>query len=164
MNGNGSSGLRFPDGKRFAFTIFDDCDNSTVENTKPVYDLLGTLGMRTTKTVWSFGSADPHPNWRGSSTLEDPEYAAFARELRATGFEIASHGTSMMSSPRGRVEEGLRIFAETFGHYPRSYANHGGNRENLYWSELRFRSRILKRLYAWKVTKDTYYSEGHVPG
>ena len=28
--------LQFPDGKSFAFTVFDDTDNATVENVRPV--------------------------------------------------------------------------------------------------------------------------------
>ncbi|MGI6449930.1 MAG: hypothetical protein ACOX3R_06475 [Desulfitobacteriia bacterium] len=44
-------GIQWPDGKRFAFTIIDDNDNATVQNNKPIYDLLLALGMKTTKTV-----------------------------------------------------------------------------------------------------------------
>lgn len=164
MKRAGAIRLRYPEGKHFAFTIFDDCDNGIVENTKPFYDLLERLGMRTTKTVWSLDSQDVHPNWRGSRTLEDPDYRALARSLHERGFEIASHGASMMSSVRDRTVRALEMFRETFGHYPRSYANHGGNRENIHWSETRFRSRVLQRLYAWRVTRDTDHSEGHVPG
>ncbi len=44
--------ISWPEGKTFAFTIFDDTDRSTVENTKPVYDFLKANGLRTTKSVW----------------------------------------------------------------------------------------------------------------
>jgi hypothetical protein len=159
-----AAALRFPGGKRFAFTIFDDCDNSTVANTRPFYALLERLGMRTTKTVWSLNSADVHPNWRGSSTLEDPEYRAFAQELQSRGFEVASHGASMMSSPRDRIRRALDTFREAFGHYPRCHANHGSNRDNLYWFQDRFRSRLLRVLYACRLAGKTHRSEGHVPG
>lgn len=44
--------IPWPDGKRFAFTIFDDTDHQTLENVPPVYDFLSDLGLRTTKSVW----------------------------------------------------------------------------------------------------------------
>ena len=47
-----SGSLDFPEGRKFAFTILDDTDDATVENVRPVYDLLTELGFRTTKTVW----------------------------------------------------------------------------------------------------------------
>ncbi|MBI2524693.1 MAG: hypothetical protein HYV93_01805 [Candidatus Rokubacteria bacterium] len=154
---------RFPGGKRFAFTVFDDCDNATVANTRPFYRLLEHLGMRTTKTVWSLGAEDVHPNWVGSSTLEDPEYRDFARELQAHGFEIASHGVSMMSATRSRTLRGIELFAGTFGHPPRTHANHGDNRDNLYWLDGRFRSRLLGLLYRYRAVRNGQSSEGHVP-
>jgi peptidoglycan/xylan/chitin deacetylase (PgdA/CDA1 family) len=156
--------LRFPGGRRFAFTIFDDCDNATVKNTRPLYRLLERLGMRTTTTVWPLESADVHPDWTGSSTLADPEYREFAQDLQSRGFEIAFHGASMMSAPRERTEEALEIFRATFGRYPRAHANHGSNRDSLYWSSTRFRSRLLQWLYDWRATTASRRSEGHLPG
>ena len=50
--------LRFPNGARFAFTILDDTDDSTLENVKPVYDRLRAYGFRTTKTAWPFKSPE----------------------------------------------------------------------------------------------------------
>jgi hypothetical protein len=47
---------RFPNNKKFAFTILDDTDLSTAENVGPVYRLLAELGMRTTKSVWPLAS------------------------------------------------------------------------------------------------------------
>lgn len=154
-------GLEYPDGRRFAFTIFDDCDNSTVKNTRPFYDLLERLGFRTTKTVWAIRSPDVHPNWAGSRTLADPEYREFTQELQLRGFEIASHGASMMSSPRDRTRWALEVFAETFGHYPRAFSNHGSNRENIYWFDARFRSGLLRTVYARTVGRHAGRSEGH---
>ncbi len=51
-------GINWPDKKNFAFTIVDDTDNGTVENTKPVYDFLYEQGIITTKTVWVYPSRD----------------------------------------------------------------------------------------------------------
>jgi len=40
--------MSFPNGNRFAVSILDDTDDARVENVKPVYDLLGEPGFRTT--------------------------------------------------------------------------------------------------------------------
>ena len=62
----------WPQGKRFAFTIVDDTDMSTVENVGPVYDFLSELGLRTTKTIWPIAPLGPPRT--GGQSLEDPDY------------------------------------------------------------------------------------------
>jgi hypothetical protein len=157
-------GLTLPGGKTFAFTILDDCDNASAENSGPFYELLAELGLRTTRTVWMFDSDDVHPFWQRSRTLEDERFRAHALALQYQGFEIASHGASMMSSTRERTARALEAFQQTFGHYPRVHANHGYNRENLYWLGARFNSRLIARLYALRAVSNGLASEGHVPG
>ena len=49
-----ASSPKFPNGARFAFTILDDTDDGTVQNTKPVYDALFELGIKASKTVWAY--------------------------------------------------------------------------------------------------------------
>ena len=49
---SGGTAPRWPDGKAFAFSVFDDTDLSTLENAPAVYRLLRDLGFRTTKSVW----------------------------------------------------------------------------------------------------------------
>jgi len=44
--------VAWPDGKRFAFTIFDDTDGTTLLNGPPIYDALTRHGLRITKSVW----------------------------------------------------------------------------------------------------------------
>ncbi len=69
----------WPGGHKFAFSIFDDTDWATVENVKPVYDLLADLGMRTTKSVWMFrGEGSPKIS---GATCEDRQ-GAFAPTSR----------------------------------------------------------------------------------
>ena len=41
----------WPQGKKFAFTIFDDTDLSKPGNYEVVYDFLRDLGFKTTKSV-----------------------------------------------------------------------------------------------------------------
>ena len=43
---------KWPDGKRFAFTIFDDTDRQNLNNVPAVYDFFHDLGLGTTKSVW----------------------------------------------------------------------------------------------------------------
>ena len=44
--------IKFPNGKKFIFTIVDDTDDAFCDKIKPVYDILYKNGLRTTKTVW----------------------------------------------------------------------------------------------------------------
>jgi glycosyltransferase involved in cell wall biosynthesis len=134
----------FPDNKKFAFTIFDDTDLSTVENIQPVYQLLAELGMRTTKSVWPLASV-PEGKYSGSS-LQDAPYRDFILQLRDLGFEIALHNVRNHHSSRQIVKDGLEAFRNIIGEYPAVHANHSRNAENLYWGAARFHS--LKPLYA----------------
>jgi hypothetical protein len=134
--------IAWPDGKDFAFTIFDDTDLATVENVGPVYALFDELGLRTTKSVWAI-KGDGTPNV-GGLTCEDPAYLAWTLDLQARGFEIASHGATYATCPRESVARSLERFRELYGHYPVSLANHTGCRESIYWGEDRVSS--LNRL------------------
>lgn len=137
----------YPHGKEYIFTIFDDTDVSTLGNIKPVYDLLCSLGMRTTKTVWPLRCEEPDSDFTGSATLEDNEYAKYIKKLADQGFEIAFHGATMESSPREKILEALMRFKEVVGYYPRSYACHGKNIDNLYWGNKRFHFGFHRCLY-----------------
>jgi len=102
--------IQWPDNKRFAFTIFDDTDVATLGNIKPIYELLASLGFRTTKSVWPFSFEDRCSNFFGSHTLENPDYSEYMRDLQDRGFEIAYHGARMESSERHTVEKSLKKF------------------------------------------------------
>jgi hypothetical protein len=156
-----SPGFRFPGGKAFAFSIFDDTDVATLKSVKPLYDLLAALGMRTTKTVWPLRYEGPSP-FTGSQTLEDDDYAEYMRSLAARGFEIAFHGARMESSERAETVRALEFFRDTLGSFPRSYAGHSMNRENLYWGAARFRSGALRRLYDALSGEPADWFQGHV--
>ena len=130
--------MDFPDGKRFAFSILDDTDDSTTSNVTPVYSLLRDIGMRTTKTVWPVGCPEGSRLFFAGETLEDEGHLRLAHELARDGFEIAYHGATMESSDRQRTIRGLEFLKSEFGVYPRLYCNHGFNRENLYWGAKRF--------------------------
>ncbi|HWH60036.1 MAG TPA: hypothetical protein VN682_20580 [Terriglobales bacterium] len=148
----------FPDNKRFAFSIFDDTDLSTVENVGPVYKLLDEIGIRTTKSVWPLASSS---NGRfGGASLQDPDYLKFVLGLKESGFEIALHNVRNMCSTREQVQAGLEEFRRLLGFYPRVHANHSHNRENIYWGPARF-SRIA-RLYRAMTMFRRLSFEGHI--
>src|SRR5687767_6244935 len=154
--------IDWPDGKAFAFTVFDDTDKETVENAPPVYDLLHDLGFKTTKSVWPIRG--PEEPLVGGSTCEDPAYLDWVRRLQGQGFEIALHNVTYHTSPREETARGVERFRELFGHYPSSMANHTGCREGIYWGSSRlsgvnaFAYNVLSRY------KGHGLYQGHVEG
>jgi len=135
-----------PPGKRFAFSVLDDTDDSTLENVEPIYTLLRDYGFRTTKTAWPLDCPEGSRNFFAADTLQNKDYLRFVRELVEGGFELAFHGATMESSWRERTLEALEFLRNEFGHYPRIFCNHGQNRENLYWGHKRFRTPLLRAL------------------
>ena len=84
--------MEWPDGKRFAFTVFDDTDRGTMVNLPPVYDLLARLGFRTTKSVWPI-RGDGEAMIPGA-TCDDPDYLEWVLALQDQGFEIGFHNAT----------------------------------------------------------------------
>ena len=120
--GTRDTGPTWPEGKRFAFTVFDDTDEATLGNVAPVYAFLEELGLRTTKSVWpARGAREP---LIGGSTCDDPDYLDWVRGLAERGFEIAFHMATYHTSTREETVAALERFREVFGRYPRSMANH----------------------------------------
>jgi len=136
--------IAWPDGKRFAFTVFDDTDKTTLHNGPEVYRLLADLGMRTTKSVWPL--AGPETPKVGGSTCEEPDYLAWVLALQRQGFEIAFHNATYHSSPRERALAGLERFRELFGTYPSIHVNHADCRDAIYWGPARL-SGVYRRIY-----------------
>ena len=126
--------LSFPNKKRFAFTIFDDTDHSTLKNVKPVYDLLTDLGFKTTKSIWIY---PPRGNFTGSC-LQDPDYLSWILELQSHGFEIGLHNVGDGAFNRNEILAGLEIYNSLLGHYPTCHTNHANNPDNIYWLKDRF--------------------------
>ena len=110
----------YPDGKKFAFTVFDDTDGSTVENVKPVYDFLEEIGLTTTKSVWVF----PPRGRDAGSCLQDAEYLVFIKHLASRGFEVGLHNVGDGCFSRKEIIEGFGVFRNLLGYYPAIHANH----------------------------------------
>lgn len=127
--------IDWPDGKDFAFTIFDDPDQDSIENLEAVYPFLRDLGFRTTKAVWPIrGDCTPKV---GGATCADEQYLKLVLGLKEQGFEIAFHNVTYHTSTREQTTRGLEIFRQLFGHDPYSIANHTGCRESIYWGSAR---------------------------
>lgn len=154
--------IDWPDGKRFAFTIVDDTDAATLQNVRPVYDLLADLGLRTTKTVWPFPPVGIPKH--GGQTLQDPDYRDWILGLQEQGFEIALHGAADEPSERPVVQRALECFREVIGHDPRMHVNHDHQTEGMYWGDARLDGawRLIYRAANGVARQDRRY-EGHRP-
>jgi len=154
--------IEWPDGKDFAFTIFDDPDHDTVENVAAIYSFIGNIGMRTTKAVWPImGNGTPKI---GGTTCVDERYLKLILSLKEQGFEIALHNVSHHTSTREQTARGLEAFRRLFGHDPYSMANHSGCDENIYWGSARlsgFRRPFYNLLHLLK-NQNPATSEGQI--
>jgi len=125
---------KWPDGKSFAFAIFDDTDNATVENVSPVYELLSACHIKATKSVWIY---PPRDHFAGEC-LEGNRYLDFIRLLQHRGFEIALHGVGSGEFCRDEIIKAINRFYELIGHYPYLHTNHARNYDSIYWGNKRF--------------------------
>src|SRR5712671_3596171 len=153
--------IAWPEGRRFAFTIFDDPDGQTVEMGKRVYGLLAELGFRTTRGVWP-GAAVRTPN-SGGASCEDPEYRRHTQELQACGFEVGYHNHTKHSSTRAEIIAGLDAFRGYFGHDPQSMANHY-NADAIYWGPARLTPPIRSVYVMATAGRQNGRHFGQVPG
>jgi hypothetical protein len=156
--------IAWPAGKRFAFSVFDDTDLSVPGNFEAVYDLLGSLGMRTTKSVWPATGGDLQPRGPHGSTCDDGEYLQTVLQLQRSGFEIGYHNSYFEGLPSRRVEEALDRFRLLFGHDPSSMANHAESSEGIYWGYDRLSGmpRTIYRVLMRRFGANPHC--GHIPG
>jgi hypothetical protein len=126
--------IRWPEDKSFAFTIFDDPDAQSEEDSRRVYEFLAELGFRTTKGVWPLGpSREPNS---GGETCATASYLRHCQELQQAGFEMGFHNATCHSATRTETIDSLDRFREYFGHDPSTMANHY-NAEAIYWGPAR---------------------------
>lgn len=127
-------GIKWPNNKKFAFTIVDDTDNGTVKNIKPVYDFLYNHNIITTKTVWVY---PPRDGFTGDCLL-DNKYLNFILDLQGKGYEIGLHNVGSGRFNRDEIIDGIRIFNEKLGFDPNLQINHASNPDNIYWGSDRY--------------------------
>lgn len=157
-----ASSVSWPNGKRFAFTIFDDPDSQTWEAGLEAYAALRDLGFRTTKGLWPMGPIRT-PSDHGL-TCAHPGYPEWIHSLLEAGFEAGYHNATSHTCLRHETEKGLELFRELFGAYPQTMAHHYNCNENLYWGESRV-SGVRKLIYN-VLTRFQNRNQffGHVPG
>src|SRR6516225_9712371 len=90
--GTSPAPIAWPNGKQFAFSVFDDPDAQTCEQGRAVYGLLAELGFRTTRGVWP-APAIRTPNSDGE-TCANVAYRRHTLELQAHGFEVGFHNAT----------------------------------------------------------------------
>jgi hypothetical protein len=152
----------WPEGKAFAFTVFDDPDAQSHEAAERVYGFLHDHGFLTTKAVWPIrGSGTPSDD---GATCADAVHREFLVGLQERGFEIAFHGAAAHTSRREETIRGLEAFREYFGADPRSYANHFFNRESMYWGPERLTGAARLAYRALTRGANDNCSFGHVEG
>lgn len=146
MAPSASRGFTWPEGKKFAFTVFDDTDNMTLANGVPIYDFLADLGFRTTKSVWPL---DPPTGRREDwgATCQEREYLDWTKRLKESGFEIGLHGVTSATVRREQWLAGFEAFRDFFGDYPSTHANHAGCLDSIYWGDQRVSSGINRLIY-----------------
>lgn len=154
--------IKWPEGKDFAFTIFDDPDLDTVRNVAALYSFLGDIGLRTTKAVWPIrGNDTPRV---GGATCEDQEYLKWILSLKEQGFEIALHNVTYHTSRREQTAHGIERFCQLFGHYPSSMANHTGCLESIYWGRARLSGgkQLLYDVLHMRLNGNRTIFQGHI--
>jgi hypothetical protein len=153
--------IAWPGGKQFAFTVFDDPDAQTLEQTRIVYSFLADLGFRTTIAVWPLGPLR-EPN-SGGETCANPQYLDYVRQLQAAGFEVGYHNATLHSTTREETIRALDLFKSYFGTDPSSMANHY-NQEAIYWGPARVTGlcRLLYSVLTAGTTGGKHF--GHVEG
>lgn len=154
--------IDWPEGKGFAFTIFDDPDEDSVETLEVVYSFLRDLGFRTTKAVWPT-RGDDTPKV-GGATCEDERYLKLVLGLKEQGFEIGFHNATYHTSTREQTTRGFEIFRQLFGHDPYSIANHTGCRESIYWGNARVSGvrRLIYNALNLRRNGNNNLSQGHI--
>ena len=85
--------MRFPDSKKFAFTIIDDTDYAYLNDIKPIYDTLFNLGFKTTRAICPLKPSNGHFEFYGD-TLEEEDHRDYMLELHDKGFEMALHSVT----------------------------------------------------------------------
>jgi hypothetical protein len=150
--------IEWPNGKRFAFSIFDDPDGQQRSMMNAVYGLLGDLGIFTTKGVWPNAphaqASDP------GETCGSEEYVRILRQLQAAGFEIGYHNATSHTSDRAHTIVGLDRFRDLFGHDPVTMSNHFFCDEAIYFGDARLTG-LNRKLY--RLMRRSHMSLGHVP-
>ncbi len=153
--------IQWPDGKKFAFTVFDDPDGQSLATSERVYGFLSDQGFRTSKAIWTVGPVR-QANSGGDTCAFEP-FRRHAVSLQERGFEIAYHLAAPHASTRDETIAALQRFHDYFGAPPSSMANHY-NREALYWGPDRLTGLSRTAYRTAKLNFGRRQFTGHVEG
>lgn len=153
----------WPDGKKFAFTIFDDPDAQTLDQCKGIYSFLSDLDIRTTVGVWAMDPGDARRNSAGE-TCANPAYREWIQELQGRGFEVGFHNGAPGTLTKDEIRQALDLFRGYFGSDPVTMANHY-NGDAIYWGPERLSgaNRMLYQILTLGRTRNKHFGErpGH---
>tara|TARA_B100001057_G_C22871531_1_gene959201 strand:- start:5249 stop:6226 length:978 start_codon:yes stop_codon:yes gene_type:complete len=141
--------LKFPNNKKFVFTIIDDTDDAYYGGIDKVYDVLIKNNLKTTKTVWVFPVKDIKRS--KGQCLQDSDYKNFVLELKKRGFEIALHNVGSGNYCRNEIIKGFDEYRKILGSFPSIHINHSYNKDNIYCGPKRFSfpfNFIVKMMYS----------------
>jgi hypothetical protein len=155
-------GKLWPDGRRFAFSIFDDPDGQTTAVGREIYAFLRDCGLRTTRGCWP-AAAVRQPSDRGH-TCGHEGHAEWLRQIRDEGFELGLHNVTNHTSFRDETIAGFNRFRELFGSDPVTMSNHFANDEGIYFGEARLSGWRLALYTALTLGKWRNHFRGHVEG
>ena len=124
----------YPNGARAAICLTDHADHDTIDKLRPLVDLLGTHGVRYTKSV--FPQSEPRPSQgKFEPGLDDPAFWALMSEARDRGAEIAYH--SFGPRPRTPTIAEARQGAERMAAFgATTYIDHGKGDHNFAHDDL----------------------------
>lgn len=129
----------WPHNKKFAFTVIDDTDNSTLDNAPIIYDYLISKGIYTTKSVWVRNGEEGNVySSVNGDTLSNHLYFNWVKDIQSKGIEICLHSMSWSSSKREDVLEGFDFFEKNIGK-SQVLVQHNDIKENesIYWGSKR---------------------------
>lgn len=133
--GIASPQITWPEGRRFAFTIFDDPDLQSDEDGRTVYDFLASLGFKTTRGMWPLGPTTVPAGVHGH--CEQPSHTHWLKTLQRRGFELGLHNARLETSSRSMTIAAIQRYRELFGENPVTLANHMDNADAIYWGSSR---------------------------
>ncbi len=154
-----SSGQLWPDGRRFAFTVFDDPDSQTTKVGREIYSFLHDLGIHTTRGCWPAATVR-EPSDIGEN-CSNPAHLEWLLQLKSQGFELGLHNVTNHTSFRQETIDGLNRFRDLFASDPATMSNHFANEEGIYFGDARLTGirRLPYLLANWIFSRRRYYGE-----
>jgi hypothetical protein len=159
--------MRWPYPCRWAFSLIDDTDCSTLEAVRTVYEYCLARGIHPTKTLWVHAArrecGSPHGGKPDPGvTLDDAGYLAYCQSLANRGVELCLHDASAGNNLRPEIEAAFERFHEAFGYLPRVHVFHSHNADHFYWGADHYRSRWLGAIA--RAVAGRYEYHGSDPG